>query len=77
MSYRSKRGLLAQVAPRYQLASHRQKSVILKEFVAATGYARKYAIRVKAGALLKRQIPVRTFADWDEGVPGFLEADEV
>jgi hypothetical protein len=174
MSYRSKRELLAQVAPRYQLASHAQKSVILDEFVAATGYARKYAIRVltrpplpapaqirrprlpqygaavqaalevawaavnfvgakrlvpflpalvpilerhrhltlteevrtqllalspatadrllrparriehphgisttKAGALLKRQIPVRTFADWDEGLPGFLEADLV
>jgi hypothetical protein len=174
MSYRSKRELLAQVAPRYQLARHGQKSVMLDEFVAATGYARKYAIRVltrpplpalaqirrprrprygaavqaalevawaavnfvgakrlvpflpalvpilerhhhltlteevrvqllamspatanrllrparraedlhgisttKAGALLKRQIPVRTFADWDEGVPGFLEADLV
>jgi hypothetical protein len=174
MSYRSKRELLAQVAPRYQLASHAQKSVILDEFIAATGYARKYAIRVltrpplpapalirrprlprygaavqaalevawaatnfvgakrlvpflptlvpilerhhhltlteavraqllalspttadrllrparraeqphgisttKAGALLKRQIPVRTFADWDEGVPGFMEADLV
>ena len=46
MSYRSKRELLAQVAPRYQQASHVQKSVILDEFVAATGYARKYAIRL-------------------------------
>jgi hypothetical protein len=46
MSYRSKRELLAQVARRYQLASHAQKSVILNEFIAATGYARKYAIRV-------------------------------
>ncbi len=174
MSYRSKRELLAQVAPRYQLASHGQKSVILDEFVAATGYARKYAIRVltrpplpapaqirrprlphygaavqaaleiawaavnfvgatrlvpflptlvpslerhqhlmltadvrnhlltispatadrllrparraedphgiaptKAGALLKRQIPVRTFADWNDAAPGFMEADLV
>ena len=174
MSYRSKRELLAQIAPRYQLARHGQKSVILDECIAATGYARKYAIRVltrpplpapaqirrprlphygaevqaalevawaavtfvgakrlvpflptlvpiverhhhltlteevraqllavssatvdrvlrvirrtenphgisttKAGALLTRQIPVRTFADWDEGVPGFLEADLV
>lgn len=49
MSYRSKRELLAQVAPRYQLASHGQKSVILDEFVAATGYARKYAIRLLIG----------------------------
>jgi hypothetical protein len=46
MSYRSKRELLAQVAPRYQQATHTQKSVILGEFVAATGYARKYAIQL-------------------------------
>lgn len=168
MSYRSKRELLAQVAPRYQQAGHAQKSLILDEFVAATGYARKYAIRLltrpplpappsirrprspiygaavssaletvwaaanfisarrlvpflptlvpvlekhgyltitaevralllalspatadrllqharkageprgisttKAGTLLKRQIPVRTFADWDDSTPGF------
>jgi hypothetical protein len=174
MSYRSKRELLAQVAPRYQQASHSQKSVILDEFVAVTGYARKYAIRLltrpplpapaqirrprsptygaavqaaleiawaaanfisarrlvpflptlvpvleqhnhlhlppdvrtqllalspatadrllrrarkagephgksttKAGTLLKRQIPVRTFADWNDAAPGFVEADLV
>ena len=46
MSYRAKRELLAQTAPRYQEAGHLQKSVILDEFVAATGYARKYAIRL-------------------------------
>jgi hypothetical protein len=46
MSFQSKRELLAQVAPRYQQASHAQKSIILDEFVAATGYARKYAIRL-------------------------------
>ncbi len=174
MSFRAKRELLAQIAPRYQHASHGQKSVILDEFVAATGYARKYAIRLliqppvpvpdrirrprppqygpavqaaleiawaaancigakrlvpflptlipileqhghltlsddvrsqllalspataerllqrvrttgqprgvsttKAGSLLKRQIPVRTFADWDDAAPGFCEADLV
>lgn len=31
----------------------------------------------RAGTLLKRQIPVRTFADWNEGLPGFIEADLV
>jgi hypothetical protein len=31
----------------------------------------------KAGSLLKRQIPVRTFADWDDATPGFFEADLV
>jgi hypothetical protein len=174
MSYRAKRELLAQTAPRYQEAGHQQKSVILDEFVAATGYARKYAIRLlagpvvaprpaitrsrerrygpevqaalrlaweatncicakrlvpflpelvpvlerhgyltlaeevragllaispatadrilspirrdpalrgisttKAGSLLKHQIPVRTFSDWDDAQPGFFEIDLV
>ncbi len=31
----------------------------------------------KAGKLLKHQIPVRTFADWDDVVPGFFEIDLV
>ncbi len=31
----------------------------------------------RRGNLLKHQIPVRTFADWDDVVPGFLEADLV
>jgi hypothetical protein len=31
----------------------------------------------RPGALLKRQIPIRTFADWDDLQPGFLEADLV
>ncbi|NTU80196.1 MAG: transposase family protein [Chloroflexales bacterium] len=174
MSYRAKRELLAQTAPRYQEASHQQKSVILDEFVAATGYARKYAIRLlispvlappariarprerqygaevqaalrvaweaangicakrlvpflpdlvaslerhghlqlpetvrtqllaispatvdrilspirrdptlrgisttKAGTLLKHQVPIRTFTDWDDAQPGFFEVDLV
>jgi site-specific recombinase XerD len=31
----------------------------------------------KAGPLLKQQIPIRTFAQWDEAQPGFLEGDLV
>ncbi|MBO0784319.1 MAG: hypothetical protein J2P37_36415, partial [Ktedonobacteraceae bacterium] len=31
----------------------------------------------KAGPLLKHQIPIRTFQQWDEAQPGFLEADLV
>ncbi len=31
----------------------------------------------KPGTLLKRQIPVRTFSDWDDARPGFLEVDLV
>ena len=172
MSYRSKYELLQQMAPRYREASEALKSVILDEFVAATGYARKYAIRLlchpgeqkmeikrpraphygpevqqalhlawtaanqicakrlipflptlvdslerhghlhlseesrtqllsmspatadrilrplrkqgqhgisttKSGTLLKKQIPIRTFQDWNEMKPGFMEADLV
>jgi hypothetical protein len=174
MSIQAKRELLAQTAPRYRAAAPRQKRAILDEFVAATGYARKYAIRLlgqpnipppapitrpraptygpevvaalavawaaanyvcakrfvpflpelvaslerhghltlspqvrtqlltlspatadrllrplregirprglgttKAGTLLKHKVPIRTFAEWDEIRPGFLEADAV
>lgn len=31
----------------------------------------------KPGSLLKEKIPVRTFADWDDARPGFLEMDLV
>ncbi len=31
----------------------------------------------KPGTLLKHQIPIRTFADWDDHRPGFLEIDLV
>src|SRR6266704_1306464 len=172
MSYQAKRELLLQIAPRYREASSRLKEVILDEFVAVTGYARKYAIRLlnhpanqkltltrprpphygpevqhalhlawtaanhicakrlvpflptlvaslerhghvhlseqcradllsmspatadrilqpyrkqerhgisttRSGTLLKKQIPVRTFNDWNETKPGFMEADLV
>jgi len=173
MSFQAKRELLAQTAARYQAADHARKTGILDEFVAATGYTRKYAIRVlrhpppvaaaivrpraprygpavqaalqvaweaangicskrlvpflpelvpalerhghltvpeevraalltlspatadrllararraanprgiattKPGALLKQQVPLRTFAGWDDAAPGFVEADLV
>jgi hypothetical protein len=31
----------------------------------------------KPGSLLKAQIPIRTFADWDDAQPGFVECDLV
>lgn len=33
--------------------------------------------RTKPGTLLKHQIPIRTFANWDDARPGFLEVDLV
>jgi hypothetical protein len=33
--------------------------------------------RTKPGTLLKHQIPIRTFAEWDEQQPGFAEVDLV
>jgi hypothetical protein len=172
LSYQAKRELLQQVAPRYREAPSARKTVILDEFVAATGYARKYAIRLlshpvsssvtlqrrraprygpdvqqalhvawtaanricskrlvpflptliaslerhghlrltafqrtqllslspatadrllkpfrkqerrgisttRSGTLLKKQIPIRTFQQWNEAQPGFMEADLV
>ena len=42
---------------------------------------RKHALRgragTKPGTLLKKQIPIRTFAEWDEQRPGFVEIDLV
>ena len=44
MSQISKRELLPAVRPRYTLGNRTAKQQILDEFVAATGYHRKYAI---------------------------------
>jgi hypothetical protein len=45
------------------------------------GERRKQRIKgrsnTKPGTLLKHQIPIRTFSDWDEGKPGFVEIDLV
>ena len=174
MSFQTRHELLARVVPRYREADRKQKTIILNEFIASTGYKRKYAIRLlslpeiapgktikrprsryygqdvqeallvawaaanyiaskrlapfleelvpalerhghlklpedvhtqlisispatidrilrpwrsrdklrgismtKSSTLLKHQIPVRTFADWEETSPGFFEADLV
>lgn len=44
MSVASRRELLAAVAPRYRSASRAERSRMLEEFVASTGYHRKYAV---------------------------------
>lgn len=33
--------------------------------------------RTKPGTLLKHQVPIRTFSDWDDAQPGFVEMDLV
>jgi len=40
-------------------------------------YQMRARSQTKPGTLLKHQIPIRTFADWDELHPGFLEVDLV
>ena len=49
MSFGANRELLVQVAPRYRAARRGQRSTILDEFVAVTGYDRKYAIGLLIG----------------------------
>jgi hypothetical protein len=44
MSLASRRELLAVTAPRYRAAQGSERSRILEEFVASTGYHRKYAL---------------------------------
>ncbi|MBP1648717.1 MAG: putative transposase for insertion sequence element [Bacteroidetes bacterium] len=40
-------------------------------------YQLKGRSTTRPGSLLKHQIPIRTYSDWDENKPGFLEADLV
>ncbi len=46
MSQRSKREMIETIRPRYLKARKARKEQILDEFIANTGYHRKYAIRV-------------------------------
>ena len=48
---------------------------VLKPTREATGLRGKS--HTKPGTLLKSQIPIRTWADWDENIPGFIEIDLV
>lgn len=38
-------------------------------------YQLKGRSTTKPGSLLKHQVPIRTFSDWNESVPGFFEID--
>jgi hypothetical protein len=50
---------VALVAGRYREAPGHQKAAILDEFVAVTGYARKYAIRLLRRPELAASGPIR------------------
>lgn len=62
------RKLLKRIGPATvdRLLRHERKRINLKS-----------RARTKPGSLLKNQIPIRTFADWTEKKPGFLEIDTV
>ena len=40
-------------------------------------YPRRGATRTRAGTVLRHEIPIRTFAEWTDVQPGFLEVDLV
>src|SRR5262245_26795771 len=46
MSLKSRHELLRSIGPRYRAARWKDKRLILDEFIAATGYHRKYAIAI-------------------------------
>lgn len=59
LSMTSKRELLSTVSPRYVLATGSEKQRILDEFVATTGYHRKYALALLNHPPLPRRQPIR------------------
>ena len=71
----------------HELSCDRETRVKLLKISAATidrllrPERRKYELRSRSrtrpGTLLKHQIPIRTFSDWDEQRPGFAEIDLV
>lgn len=53
--------------------SQRHRLRVLKEIKeSATGPRRR-----KGATAIRRSVPVRTFSDWDDPAPGFVEADLV
>ena len=70
-----------------ELTIDEDTAVLLASMSAATidrrlaGERAKYRLRgrvgTKPGSLLKSQIPVRTWAEWDDARPGFVEIDLV
>lgn len=68
------------------LVSRKEKQLLLRVSASTVDRLLKHERRrlnlksrskTKPGSLLKHQIPIRTFADWTEKKPGFLEIDTV
>jgi hypothetical protein len=67
------------LTPETAAALHRVSAATLKRLLApirATRPPRGLGV-TRAGTWLKHQIPIRTFAEWDDARPGFLEGDLV
>ena len=64
---------LRAIRNRYREASRKNKSRMLDEFAAIAGSRRKRKQKRKMAG----RIPVRTFSDWKEPEPGYLEIDLV
>ncbi len=54
MSLTARQQLTTSLAARYRAASRSAKQIILDEFTAATGYHRKYAVRVLGRIEIKK-----------------------
>jgi hypothetical protein len=67
------------LAPATAAALRRVSPATLKRLLAPIRATRPPRGRgtTRAGTWLKHQIPIRTFADWDDARPGFLEGDLV
>jgi hypothetical protein len=82
MSLKSKNELLEVVRPRYLKASKAEKQKILDEFTSATGYHRKYGIRVLKGQIqvqnrLKRKTKTYKTIYTGEVVPALEQIWEI
>jgi hypothetical protein len=79
--------LLANMKRHNEIQLTKEKEALLLSIKSATidrllkparkGFVPKGRSTTKPGTLLKHQIPIRTFADWTEDKPGFLEIDLV
>src|SRR5665648_787098 len=83
---RERQAITKEMARRYVRAGKRERGLMLAMSAATIDRllaAKRRRLRLKGmshtkpGSLLKSQIPVRTFAEWDQARPGFVEIDLV